>query len=253
MSFLNAAILGLVEGITEFLPISSTGHLILSSQLLGLDPTAFVKTFEIVIQLGAILAVVILFWSKLRQVKLWPKLAISFLPTGLAGLWLYPVIKSFLGSPALVVWMLALGGGFIIWFERKFVDKKQNEVVTEINWRQAFGVGVFQIASFVPGVSRAAASIVGGRILGLSRIAAVEYSFLLAVPTMAAATAYDLFKNAAAFSVADWQSLAVGFVVSALVATMAIKWLIKFVQTKTLEPFGWYRLVVALLFWLVIL
>jgi len=253
MSFLDVVILGVVEGITEFLPVSSTGHLVLTADLLGLELTNFLKTFEIVIQLGAILAVVFLFWEKFIRPDLWPKLLISFLPTGIAGFFLYPVIKGFLGSPLVVVWALASGGVFIIWFERRArsMDGRLVEAI-DLSWKQAFGIGVAQILSFVPGVSRAAASIFGGEIVGLSRVAAVEYSFLLAVPTMVAASSYDLYKNAASFSSADWQALSLGFFISFVVAGAVVKWLIRFVKTETLEVFGWYRLIVALLFFLFI-
>jgi undecaprenyl-diphosphatase len=255
MGILHAAILGIIEGITEFLPISSTGHLMLTSSLLGIAQTEFVKSFEVAIQLGAILSVVVIYWkSLLVQWETMKRIAVAFIPTAVIGFALYKVVKSvFLGSTSVVLWSLLVGGILIILFERWHKEKGPPvggaiDDVSRMTYRQAALIGVFQSLAVVPGVSRAAATIVGGLLLGLSRRTIVEFSFLLAVPTMLAATGYDLLKSAGSFATTDLTALAVGFLVSFAVAFVVVRWFIRFVQTHTFTAFGWYRIAVALAF-----
>lgn len=252
MTVLQSIILGIVEGITEFLPISSTGHLILFGKLLGVGDSDFTKSFEIAIQLGAILAVVVLYWRKFATANkaFWKNLALAFLPTAVIGFIFYKIIKYyFLGNAMLVVWALALGGVLLIVFEYWY--KKQGKNGSgEISKKQAFIIGLVQSLSAVPGVSRSAATIVGGMLSGVDRQTIVEFSFLLAVPTMAAATGYDLLKSAGSFSFNQFYLLAIGFVVSFLVAMAAIKWLLNYVKNHTFTAFGIYRIVAAFIFWL---
>ena len=253
MTFFDAAILGLVEGITEFLPISSTAHLMFASDILGLAQTAFVKSFEVAIQLGAILAVVVLYWRKFLEVETIKKVAVAFVPTAIIGATLYPVIKNALiGNTLVALAALFAGGVFLIVFERWHLARPATEP-RELTYKEALLVGTAQAIAVIPGVSRSAATIVGGLALGINRQTIVEFSFLLAAPTMAAATALDLYKNAGEFSHANWGALLVGFVVSFVVALAAIKWLLRFVKTHDFTGFGIYRIVAALLFALLLL
>jgi undecaprenyl-diphosphatase len=250
MTLLQSIILGIVEGITEFLPISSTGHLILASRLLGLSQTDFQKSFEIAIQLGAIGSVIMLYWRQFLEPAVLGRLIAAFIPTGLIGFALYHVVKTYLfGSDTVVLWALGLGGVALIVFE--LLHKESDDAiadVTAIPYSKAVLIGLFQSLSIVPGVSRAGATIVGGLILGLSRTTIVEFSFLLAVPTMLAATGYDLLKNASSFEAQQLGVLAAGFIASFFVALLSIKFLLAFVRTHTFIPFGIYRIAVALAF-----
>ena len=258
MSLFDAAILGIVEGITEFLPISSTAHLMFTSELLGLYQTTFVKSFEIAIQMGAILAVVVLYWRKFLEVDTMARVAVAFVPTAIIGLTLYPIIKSVLiGNIAVALVALFVGGILLIVFEywhKQHATKagpllnKGPALVSSLTYKEALLVGLAQAVAVIPGVSRSAATIVGGLALGLNRQTIVEFSFLLAAPTMAAATVLDLYKNAGEFSQANWGVLSVGFAVSFVVALASIVWLLRFVRTHNFTGFGIYRIVAALLF-----
>jgi len=253
MDLLQAILLGVVEGLTEFLPISSTGHLILAHELLGIAQTSTVKSFTIAIQLGAIGAVVALYFRALCDLELLKKLAVAFLPTGVIGFIFYPFIKgALLGNPLIVVYALFLGGIALIAFEYLYTPP-QGSAVANISYKQSFIVGLFQSVAMIPGVSRSAATIVGGLLAGISRGAIVEFSFLLAVPTMLAATGYDLIRSAHLFSSAETLSLAVGFCTSFVVALLTMRALVRFVRTHTFTPFGVYRIVLALLFFFVML
>lgn len=253
MTFIDAVILGIVEGLTEFLPVSSTGHLILASRLLSVPQTEFVKTFEVAIQLGAILAVVAIYWRRfLLEPETAKRIAAAFFPTAVVGFSLYPVIKRLFESEMTVVLALFLGGVAIILFER-WHGKRDEASATGISgmtYRQAVLVGLAQALAVVPGVSRSGATIIAGLALGLSRTAITEFSFLLAVPTMAAATGYDLLKSAGTFSSSDLPVFLVGFVVSFLVAFLAVTSFLRYVKTHTFTAFGWYRMVAAALFYL---
>lgn len=252
MNFWFATILGVVEGITEFLPISSTGHLILTTHLVGLSQTEFIKTFEIAIQLGAILSVVVLYWkSLLVDFEVLSRIAAAFVPTAIAGLVFYKIIKNvLLDSQQVVLWALLVGGIFLIIFELGYKEKEEpGAALASISFQKAFAIGVFQSLAMVPGVSRSAATIIGGLVLGLKRKTIVEFSFLLAVPTMLAATAWDLFQNVHDFSADQFVFLAVGFLVSFVVAILSIKFLLHFIQSHNFIVFGVYRILIALLFW----
>lgn len=250
---LHALILGIIEGISEFLPISSTGHLILASKLLNLPETEFLKSFEIIIQLGAILAVVVLYGKSLitsKEVLL--KVLAAFIPTAVIGFVLHHFLKSYLlGNVQVVLWALGIGGAFLILFEHFHTEKPDaTENAADISYKQAIIIGLFQSIAIIPGVSRSASTIVGGLLLGLKRKTIVDFSFLLAIPTMGAATALDLFKSAHAFSSGDFHLLAIGFVTSFVVALFAIRWLLKFIKNHSFTGFGAYRIVIAVLFWI---
>ncbi len=250
MTILAAILLSIVEGITEFLPVSSTGHLILATKTLGITPTAFTTSFELFIQLGAILAVVFLYWKKILSAPAYiGKLFVSFIPTAIAGFALYPIIKNMLLGNAMVVsWSLIIGGFFLIAVERRLLTKKTEEDVKDISYMQAFLIGCAQCLSFVPGVSRAGATIVGALLLGISRSVAVEYSFLLAVPTMAAAVGMDLLKSAWQFTSFEYMLLAFGLLGAFATALMAIKAFTTYVKNSSFIPFGIYRILVGTLF-----
>jgi undecaprenyl-diphosphatase len=252
MNFIQAIVLGIVEGITEFLPISSTGHLILTGRVLGLTQTEFLKTFEIAIQLGAIMSVVVLYWRKLLLApEIFKRVIAAFLPTALLGLVLYKFIKQFLlSNEAVVLWSLGLGGLLLIIFEFWHKEHPEAQVeLSEISYKQSLVIGLFQSVAMIPGVSRAAATILGGLLVGLKRKTIVEFSFLLAIPTMAAATGLDLYQSAGSFNSQQFGILAIGFVVSFIVAIVAIKFLLRFIQTHDFSGFGIYRIVLALVFW----
>lgn len=251
MNALSAVILGVVEGITEFLPISSTGHLMLFSKLLSLPSGEFTKTFQIAIQSGAILAVVLLYWKTLVATpETWKKVVIAFVPTGVVGLLLYPLFKNiFQLSTELVLWSLFLGGVFLIFFEMVYQAKKPaSDGFSLLSYRQAFWIGVCQSVAIIPGVSRSAASIVGGIVTGLDRKAAVEFSFLLAIPTVIIATGYDLVRHASSFSFGEWDLLLIGTVVSFLSALVGIKFLLAFIEKHNFLYFGFYRILLVLVF-----
>lgn len=249
MNILQAIIISALEGLTEFLPISSTGHLILAEHFLKIESTDFVKSFDVIIQFGAILAVVWLYWKKIVSSKnLWVKLLISFIPTGIIGFTLYRLIKDYLlGNVLITVFSLFFGGIVLL-----LVDylHKQNESPTSIDKlsnSKLISIGLFQSLSMVPGVSRSAATIVGGLFSGLSRKDAVEYSFLLAIPTMAAASGYDLLKNGLSFTVEQLIILSVGFIVSFITALIAVKTFTQYISHNNFKYFAIYRLVLAIL------
>ena len=251
MTLLHAIVLGIVEGITEFLPVSSTAHLILTSHVLGIAELEFVKSFEIIIQLGAILSVVVLYWSRFWNWDVLKKLVVAVIPTGVIGLTVYKVIKGYLlGNITVVLLALLVGGIALIVFER-FQQSSESEVdFTEITYRKAFLIGLFQAIAVIPGVSRSAATIVGGSFLGVSKRTIVEFSFMLAVPTMLAATGLELVKNRSALS-GNYGMLAVGFVVSFITAIIAIKSFLGYIKKRDFSIFGWYRIVLAAVYFLV--
>ncbi|HTP56783.1 MAG TPA: undecaprenyl-diphosphate phosphatase [Candidatus Paceibacterota bacterium] len=250
LTHLVAVVLGVIEGIAEFLPISSTGHLIIAERLLRLTSTDFLTSFDITIQLGAILAVVMLFGKRLlTSWELLKRIVVAFIPTAVIGLVLYKIIKQLLGSPTVVLWMLGIGGVILIVFERWYDEPADaHENLETMPYRTAALLGVAQSVAVIPGVSRSAATIVGGLSLGLSRRAIVEFSFLLAIPTMAAASALDLYKSAGSFSGDQWGALSIGFVVSWLVALVAIRWLLQYIRSHDFTLFGMYRVIAALVF-----
>ncbi len=245
MDIIHSLILGLVEGVTEFLPISSTGHLIIASRLFGLPESDFLKTFEIVIQLAAVMAVVILYWKRiLANLILFFELIIAFIPTAIIGFLVYPAVKGLLlGSVTIVAWSLVIGGAVIICFEHW--HRERHGVVGYAN---AFWAGLAQTLALIPGISRAAATIIGGEAAGMSRATAVEFSFMLAIPTMVAASGYDLYKNIHTVSIhGNLALLAVGCLAAFISALASVRWLLKYLQTHSLSAFGWYRIVIGLL------
>jgi len=256
MNLIQVFVLSLVEGLTEFLPISSTGHLILVSKLFGILETDFVKTFQIVIQLGAILAVVTLYSKRLlTSFNLLKKLMVAFIPTAIVGFTLYPLIKGvLLGSSVITLNALFWGGVAIIFVEKLLKNSKnpklQESKSKDPTYRQALVIGTFQSLSVVPGVSRAAATILGARIMGLDRSTAAEFSFLLAVPTMFAATGLDVWKSRDMIATSGFLTLFVGTVLSFFFAVLAVKFLVNYVKKHDFTVFGIYRIILAILFWL---
>ncbi len=298
MNFLDAIILGAVEGITEFLPVSSTAHIILAAKILGLDSTALLKSFEIVIQLGAILAVVFIYKERLSAgAALWFKLAIAFVPTGFAGLFLYKHIKASLTPEASIIFMFLTGALFIaaeFFYKIRAAraqdlgaaqdpqDLRSNAVqdpsaaakdlqdlrsspaaknssakdpqdpltspAQEVSLKTAVFIGLFQVVSLLPGVSRSGITIIGGMFLGLSRTASVEFSFLLALPTMFIASGYELYKNQASLGAQDLWILGAGFAASFVFSYLAVKWFLRFVRQNTFTPFGVYLIASAAAF-----
>ena len=253
MTLFYAIVLGVIEGVTEFLPISSTAHMILASRAMHLEETEFLKSFEIIIQLGAILSVVVLYWKKFLSVEVIKKLVVAFIPTGIVGLTVYKALKTYLlGNMTVVLLSLIIGGIALILYERFQPMRDAEEIdFTEITYTKALLIGLFQSLAIVPGVSRSAATIVGGSFIGISKRTIVEFSFMLAVPTMMAATVLELIKSPALTG--NYGVLAAGFIVSFITAIFAIKSFLSFIKTRSFAAFGWYRIVLAVVFFLVFL
>ena len=250
MNWWQALILGAVEGITEFLPISSTAHLRLFSEWLGIVNSDFSKSFDIFIQLGAILAVLAVYLKTLyRQPKIILKLIAAFIPTGIIGLLAYPLVKSqFMDSFWLIASALGLGGLFLIWFERYYHKKKvKSGGLEQISYQQACLIGLCQALAIIPGISRSAATIVGGLAFGLKRSTIVEFSFLLALPTMLAATGLDLVKSTWSFGRPEIMALSIGLVTAFITAWLSVKWLLRFIERHNFRSFGWYRLALSII------
>lgn len=250
MTFLEAILLGILEGATEFLPVSSTGHLILASHLLDIPETPFLTSFLIAVQLGAIAAVLLTYWRSFLDIQLLKKLFAAFLPTAIIGFLLYGLIKGFLlNNQMVVVWALLIGGVALIIFERFHTERADGmDAPRDIRYRDAILIGLFQSLAVVPGVSRSAATIVGGLMLGIRRVAIVEFSFLLAVPTMLAATGYDILKTYDTFEAGNISLLLAGAITAFIVALIAVRFLIAFVKRYSFTPFGVYRILLALIF-----
>jgi undecaprenyl-diphosphatase len=239
---INAFVLGIVEGLTEFLPISSTGHLILVGSLLGAND-ARGKVFEIVIQVGAILAVVWEYRARFFKIdfKLYRNLIVAFVPVAVLGLAIGSAVKHALFKPVPVALAFIVGGVVILLVEKNSFNPRVQDT-SSMSWLDALKVGVAQCFALIPGTSRAGATIIGGMLFGLSRRAATEFSFFLAVPTLVAAGGYDLWKNRALFSADDIGMFAVGLAVSFASAFVVIRWLIRYVATHDFRPFAWYRI-----------
>lgn len=252
---LKAVLLGLVEGATEFLPVSSTGHLIIVGDLLNFND-ARGKVFEIVIQLGAILAVCWEYRARIAHTlgnvnapasrRLIGNLALAFLPAALLGLAFHHQIKAYLFSPITVAWALIVGGFAILLIER-FAPQPDTPTVDAMDWKHALKVGCAQCLALIPGVSRAGATILGGVVFGLSRQAATEFSFFLAIPIMFAATGFDVLKSWHQLHASDLPVFAVGFVTAFASALMVVRGLLRFVAHHDFRPFAWYRIVFGLL------
>lgn len=248
MNIFQAIILALIEGLTEFLPVSSTGHMILGSSLMGIESNNFVKLFTVAIQLGAILSVIVLYFNRFFQsIGFYFKLLVAFLPAVFFGLLLSDKIDQLLESPLGVAIALLIGGIILLfvdkWFKNGSIDNTDN-----ISYSTAFKIGLFQCLSMIPGTSRSAATIVGGMSQKLSRKAAAEFSFFLAVPTMFGATAkklYDFYKDGYQISTEEIKLLVIGNVVAFIIALLAIRYFITFLQTRGFRIFGWYRIIVG--------
>jgi undecaprenyl-diphosphatase len=254
MSIIQSIVLSIIEGLTEFLPISSTGHMILASSIMNIPEDAFVKTFEISIQIGAIFAIVLMYARRFLQgISIYLKLAVAFIPTGIIGFLAYPYIKTYLFNTIVVTISLILGGIILILIDKKVVGQQsKTEVLENISYKNAFFIGLFQSVSMIPGVSRAAATIVGGIFNGLDKKQAIEFSFLLAVPTMFAATGYDLYKTSIAFTGHEIFLLGLGLVIAFITAWIAVKVFVRIVQNYGFKYFGYYRIIIGILFLLLV-
>jgi undecaprenyl-diphosphatase len=255
MDYLSAIVLAIVEGITEFLPVSSTGHTILVASLLNITQTAFVKSFELALEFGSILAVVVSYWRFFLDWKVLKRLIVAFIPTGVVGLLIYRFfIEVLFGNEQIVLWALLLGGIFLVLFEWRYKERSIIDDISKIPYTHCLLIGIFQSISVIPGVSRSAPTIMGGLALGMKRQTIVLFSFLLAVPTMIAASGFDLLNSYSEFSTGQVNILLVGFVTSFLVALPAIKLFLNYVKKNNFIPFGIYRIaIVVLFFFLVIL
>ena len=248
----KAAIMGIVEGLTEFLPISSTGHLILAGALLGFDDEK-AKVFDIAIQTGAIFAVIMVYWQKIRSTivalprqrkaqRLVLNVVIGFLPAVVLGLLFGKVIKAHLFIPTVVASTFIIGGFIILWAEKRPPGSVRIENVDDMTPMDALKVGLVQCFAMIPGTSRSGATIIGGMLLGLSRQAATDFSFFLAIPTLIGAGAYSLYKERALLSMADLPMFAVGLAFSFISAWLCVRWLLRYISTHDFVPFAWYRI-----------
>lgn len=256
MLLVKAAIMGIVEGLTEFLPISSTGHLILTGSLLGMhDDKA--KVFDIAIQTGAIFAVVLVYWQKITQTlrdlpskpqaqRFALNVLIGFIPAVILGLLFGKAIKAHLFTPVVVASTFILGGIIILWAERRPATATRIQEVDAMTPMDALKVGLVQCLAMVPGTSRSGATIIGGMLLGLSRKAATDFSFFLAIPTLIGAGVYSLYKERAILSVADTPMFLVGLVFSFISAWLCVKWLLRYIASNNFVPFAWYRIAFGL-------
>lgn len=254
MDILQAIIIGIIEGFTEFLPISSTGHMIVASEFLGIEQNSVVKAYEVIIQFAAILAVMLLYRDKinLKEINLWTKIIVAFLPLAIIGFLLKDWIKEiFIIST--VAWMFIIGG--IIFLIVEYFHKEENSKakdIEEVTWLQSLLIGFGQVLSLVPGTSRAGATIITGMLSGVNRKASTEFSFLLAIPVMMAVSGYDLLKHYDEFMGADLTAFLIGFVVAFVVAYLTIKLFIVFLQRFTFVAFGIYRIVFGVLLLMII-
>jgi undecaprenyl-diphosphatase len=264
LHYLTVILLGIVEGLTEFLPVSSTGHLILASELLGYDASIWAM-FNVIIQLGAILAVVVLYWRTFWAVGMgllrneatsWRflrNLIVAFIPAAVIGLALHKYIEALLGAPKVVAWALLIGGIAILLIER-MVKENRFHGIADIPFIRVIGIGFIQCLAMIPGVSRSGATIMGALTLGVERRTAAEFSFFLAIPTMLGASALELLKNGDRLTSAavGWDSIALGFVVSFIVALLVIKWFVGLVSRHGFVAFAWYRIIAGItaLIWL---
>ncbi|MCK9401323.1 MAG: undecaprenyl-diphosphate phosphatase [Bacteroidales bacterium] len=254
MNIIQSIIIAFIEGLTEFLPVSSTGHMILASSLMKIHDDAFVKTFEISIQLGAIMAIVMLYANRFWQgISIYLKLGIAFIPTAIIGFLAYNFIKAYLFNPTIVAVSLIIGGIVLILIDKKVVaQKSKTDVLENITYKNAFFIGLIQCFSMIPGVSRAAATIIGGVFNGLDKKQATEFSFLLAVPTMFAATGYDLLKTPVVFTNHEILLLTIGFIVALFTAWIAVKVFIKIVENYGFKYFGYYRIIIGIIFLIIL-
>lgn len=248
MNLIHVIVLAIIEGITEFLPISSTGHMIIASSVMGIASNDFVKLFTVAIQLGAILSVVVLYFKRFFQtLDFYFKLIVAFIPAAIFGLLFSKKIDALLES-ALTVGITMFIGGIVLLFVDKWFNQPQVKEEKEISYLTALKIGLFQCLAMIPGTSRSAASIVGGMSQKLSRKAAAEFSFFLAVPTMFAATVkklYDFYKEGHVFTGEEIKLLAIGNIIAFIVALLAIKTFITFLERRGFQLFGWYRILIG--------
>lgn len=245
MNFIDAIILAIIEGLTEFLPVSSTGHMIITSALLGISSEQFVKVFTVNIQFGAILSVIVLYWKRFfKSLDFYYKLFVAFIPAAIFGLLLSDFIDSLLENVAVVAISLVLGGIVLVFIDGFF--KNQDEMAT-VTYKKALVIGLFQCIAMIPGVSRSAATIIGGMTQKLTKKTAAEFSFFLAVPTMFAASCYKLLKDHEAITWDNIGILIVGNLVAFIVAMLAIKTFISFITKYGFKAFGYYRIVVGII------
>ena len=248
----KAAIMGIVEGLTEFLPISSTGHLILAGHLLGLSGERD-KVFEIAIQTGAILAVILVYWQKIRDTivslpsersaqRFALNVLVAFVPAVVLGLALGKTIQAHLFTPAVVATTFILGAFVILWAEGRRHPEVRIQEVEDMRWTDALKLGLVQCVALIPGTSRSGATIIGGMLLGLSRKAATDFSFYLAIPTLIGAGAYSLYKERGALSAEDTPMFLVGLLFSFASAWLCVRWLLRYISTHSFTPFAWYRI-----------
>jgi undecaprenyl-diphosphatase len=254
MSILETIILGIIEGLTEFLPISSTAHIDIVRSLLSIQSTDFTKSFMIIIQLGAILAVVVLYARKVFSSFVYIRnLIIAFIPTGIIGFILYKLIKSFLlGNILIIAVALFLGGIILLIFENKMKKNKIDENLSscdikDMSIKQLIILGLAQALAVIPGVSRSGAVIIAGRSMKINRALITEFSFLLAVPTMLLAVIYDIYKSGFSFTSSEWGTIILGFLVSFIVALIVIKWFLSYIRKHDFKIFGWYRIILGFL------
>ncbi len=258
--FLKTLLLGLIEGITEFLPVSSTGHMILADEFIQLSENpVFTKAFEVFIQSGAILAVVVLFRRELwpftgtkteqrNKWLLWAKTLVAFIPAAIAGLLFHGFIEEHLFNSVTVATALIFYGILIIVFEKGHqAQSNRLHCIDNLSFRTAFFIGLMQCLALIPGTSRSTATILGGMMLGLDRTLAAEFSFFLSIPTIAAASVFQLLKSGVAFSTTEYIVLGIGFIVSFLVAAIVIKWLMHYLRKHSFIPFGWYRIILGVI------
>lgn len=247
MSLLQSIILAIVEGLTEFLPVSSTGHMIIASSVMGIESDPFVKLFTVAIQLGAILSVVVLYWKRFFQsFDFYLKIGVAFIPAVIAGLFFKEYVDALLERVDVVGYTLLLGGIFFLFMDKIFKDENADQNIT---FPKAFKIGLFQVIAMVPGVSRSAATIIGGLSQKLTRKNAAEFSFFLAVPTMFAATVLSLYKfytDGFTLSSSEINTLIIGNVAAFIVAMIAIKSFISFLTKHGFKVFGYYRIVVGI-------
>lgn len=258
----KAAVMGIVEGLTEFLPISSTGHLILTAALLGLTD-AKTKVFEIAIQTGAILAVILVYWQKIRSTvvalpsqreaqRFAMNVLVAFIPAVVLGLAFGKAIQANLFTPVVVATTFILGAFVILWAERRQQSAVRIQEVEEMRWTDALKLGLVQCFALIPGTSRSGATIIGGMLLGLSRKAATDFSFYLAIPTLIGAGVYSLYKERGTLGADDIPMFAVGLVFSFISAWLCVRWLLRYISTHSFVPFAWYRIafgVIVLVTW----
>lgn len=259
---IKAIAIGIVEGITEFLPVSSTGHMIIVGSLINFNaptyPKAYVDMFEVVIQLGAILAIVVLYWERFSNslknlspgksgFKLWLNILVAFIPSAVLGLLLHSKIEEKLFNPITVAMALVVGGFLMIYFEKKYRRGNKTKSMDDVNLKQAFKIGCFQCLALWPGMSRSASTIMGAWISGLNNVAAAEFSFFLAIPTMVAASGLTLIKTDITMDTMQIIALVVGFIVSFLVALLVVEKFISFLQRKPMRVFAIYRIFIGII------